>query len=45
MKFSIDREIAAMREIQSLSALKYSQPQLLDQILIFFDYFQSIEFV
>jgi len=39
MKCSVDREIAAMREIRSLSASKYSQSQLLDQISIFFDYF------
>ena len=44
MKCSIDWKIAAMREIQLLSALKYFQPQLLDQISIFFDYFWSIEF-
>ena len=44
MKFSSDREIAAMRGIRSLSASKYSQPRLLGRILIFFDYFWSIEF-
>ncbi len=44
MKFSSDRRIAAMWEIRSLSASKYSQSRLLDQILIFFDYFWSIEF-
>ncbi len=44
MKFSTHREIVAMREIRSLSASKYSQSQLLNQTLIFFDYFWSIEF-
>ncbi len=34
-----------MRGIRSLSASKYSQPRLLDQISIFFDYFWSVEFV
>ena len=45
MKFSIDRGIAAMRGIRPLSASKYPQPRLLNQTLIFFDYFRSIEFV
>ena len=44
MKFSSDREIAAMRGIRSLSASKPPQPRLLGQTLIFFDYFWSIEF-
>ncbi len=34
-----------MRGIRSLSASKYPQPRLLNQTLIFFDYFRSIEFV